>query len=88
MSSRRFPLRTRAEPILNLEILDALAKAAAHRQQIELAYRKPGQPEAQDSAWWIRITPATIGGEWYLFAYDHARRATSAPLCWWPGSNP
>ena len=35
--------RTRAEPILNLEIFDTLARAAAHRQQIELAYRKPGQ---------------------------------------------
>src|SRR5580765_4087295 len=34
--------RTRAEQILDLEIFDALAKAAAHRQQIGLAYRKPG----------------------------------------------
>src|SRR5450755_3410495 len=36
--------RTRAEPILNLEIFDALAKAVAQRQQLELHYRKPGQP--------------------------------------------
>ena len=35
--------RTRAEPILNLEIFDALAKAVAQRQQLELQYRKPGQ---------------------------------------------
>ena len=65
--------RTRAEPILNLEILDALAKAAAHRQQIELAYRKPGQPEPEKRL----VDPyhlANINGEWYLFAYDHARR--------------
>ena len=64
--------RTRAEQILNLEIFDALAKAAAQRQQIEIAYRKPGQraPELR------RVDPyhlANINGEWYLFAYDHAR---------------
>ena len=64
--------RTRAEQILDLEIFDALAKAAAQRQQIEIAYRKPGQraPELR------RVDPyhlANINGEWYLFAYDHAR---------------
>ena len=65
--------RTRAEPILNLEILDALAKAAARRQQIELAYRKPGQPQPEKRL----VDPyhlANINGEWYLFAYDHARK--------------
>jgi len=65
--------RTRAEPILNLEILDALAKAAAQRQQIELAYRKPGQPQPETRL----VDPyhlANINGEWYLFAYDHARQ--------------
>ena len=36
--------RTRAEPILNLEIFDTLAKAVAQRQQLEIFYRKPGQP--------------------------------------------
>src|SRR5712671_2388380 len=36
--------RTRAEPIIDLDIFDALAKATASRQQLELAYRKPGQP--------------------------------------------
>src|SRR5476649_1816672 len=41
--------RTRAEQILDLEIFDVLAKAAARRGQIELAYRKPGQirPESR-----------------------------------------
>src|SRR5947207_3889038 len=34
--------QTRAEPILNLAIFDALAKATSRRQQLELAYRKPG----------------------------------------------
>jgi predicted DNA-binding transcriptional regulator YafY len=65
--------RTRAEPILNLEIFDALAKAAARRQQIELAYRKPGQPQPEKRL----VDPyhlANINGEWYLFAYDHARQ--------------
>lgn len=65
--------RTRAEPILNLEVFDALAKATAQRQQIELAYRKPGQSQAEAR----RVDPyhlANINGEWYLFAYDHLRK--------------
>jgi proteasome accessory factor B len=65
--------RTRAEPILNLEIFDTLARAAAHRQQIELAYRKPGRKEIEPRL----VDPyhlANINGEWYLFAYDHARK--------------
>ena len=65
--------RTRAEPILNLEIFDALAKAAARRQQIELTYRKPGQQQPEKRL----VDPyhlANINGEWYLFAYDHARK--------------
>ena len=65
--------RTRAEQILDLEIFDALAKAAARREQIELAYRKPGQAKSE-----ARIVDpyhlANINGEWYLFAYDHARK--------------
>jgi proteasome accessory factor B len=64
---------TRAEPIVNLEVFDALAKAAAHRRQVELAYRKPGQSKAETRL----LDPyhlANINGEWYLFAYDHARR--------------
>src|SRR5271163_4135980 len=36
--------RTRAEPILGLQIFDTLARAVAGRQQLELAYRKPGHP--------------------------------------------
>ena len=65
--------RTRAEQILDLKIFDVLAKAAARREQIELAYRKPGQPKPE-----ARIVDpyhlANINGEWYLFAYDHARK--------------
>ncbi|HTV75612.1 MAG TPA: WYL domain-containing protein [Candidatus Baltobacteraceae bacterium] len=65
--------RTRAEQILDLEIFDVLAKAAARRQQIELAYRKPGQTKSEPRL----VDPyhlANINGEWYLFAYDHARK--------------
>jgi proteasome accessory factor B len=73
--------RTRAEPILNLEIFDALAKATAQRRQIEMAYRKPGRRETEHRV----VDPyhlANINGEWYLFAYDHARKdiRTFAPV--------
>jgi proteasome accessory factor B len=65
--------RTRAEPILNLEIFDALAKAAAHRAQLQLTYRKPGQRATE-----LRVVDpyhlANINGEWFLFAWCHLRR--------------
>ena len=64
--------RTRAEPILNLEIFDKLAKAVSQRSQLELLYRKPGhkaEPRVVDP-----YHLANINGEWYLFAYDHARK--------------
>src|SRR5580693_683829 len=64
--------RTRAEPILNLEIFDALARAVAQRQQLELHYRKPGQPAEKRLVDAYHL--ANINGEWYLFAYDHARK--------------
>jgi len=65
--------RTRAEPILNLEIFDALAKATAHRRQLELTYRKAGSSQGEPRL----VDPyhlANINGEWYLFAWDHARK--------------
>ncbi|HEY2082178.1 MAG TPA: WYL domain-containing protein [Verrucomicrobiae bacterium] len=73
--------RTRAEQILNLEIFDTLAKATAHRRQIEMSYRKPGKRETEQRV----IDPyhlANINGEWYLFAYDHGRKdiRTFAPV--------
>ena len=64
--------RTRAEPILNLEIFDVLAKAVAERRQLELLYRKPGQ-----KAEMRLVDPyhlANINGEWFIFAIDHARK--------------
>ncbi len=65
--------RTRAEPILNLEVFDALARATARRQQLELTYRKPARQETEQRL----VDPyhlANINGEWFLFAYDHLRR--------------
>jgi predicted DNA-binding transcriptional regulator YafY len=65
--------RTRAEPILNLEVFDALAKATAVRAQLELTYRKAGQSQPERRV----IDPyhlANINGEWFLFAYDHLRK--------------
>lgn len=65
--------RTSAEPILNLEVFDQLAKATADRKQLRLTYRKPGRREVEERI----VDPyhlANINGEWYLFAYDHLRK--------------
>jgi predicted DNA-binding transcriptional regulator YafY len=65
--------RTRAEPILDLKIFDILAKAVAQRRQLELNYRKPGQQQTERRI----VDPyhlANINGEWFLFAFDHARK--------------
>jgi predicted DNA-binding transcriptional regulator YafY len=65
--------RMRAEPVLNLEIFDTLAKAVAQRAQLELTYRKPGQRETE-----LRVVDpyhlANINGEWFLFAWCHLRK--------------
>jgi proteasome accessory factor B len=64
--------RMSAEPVLNLEIFDLLAKAVARRDQITFQYRKPGKRQPEER----RVDPyhlANINGEWFLFAYDHAR---------------
>lgn len=69
---RTISFRTRAEAVLNLEVFDGLARAVAQRRQLELLYRKPGQ-----SAEKRLVDPyhlANINGEWYLFAFDHARK--------------
>jgi predicted DNA-binding transcriptional regulator YafY len=70
---RTISFRTRAEPILDLDVFDILAKATAAGQQLELTYRKPGisQPEHRI------VDPyhlANINGEWFLFAFDHLRK--------------
>ncbi|MGH8022161.1 MAG: helix-turn-helix transcriptional regulator [Limisphaerales bacterium] len=70
---RAISFRTSVEPILDLKIFDALARAAAERQQLQLDYRKPGAagPETRT------VDPyhlANVNGEWFLFAFDHARK--------------
>jgi len=70
---RTISFRTRAEPVLDLKIFDALAKAVAQRQQLDVHYRKPGQAKTEPRL----VDPyhlANINGEWFLFAYDHARK--------------
>jgi proteasome accessory factor B len=65
--------RMSAEPILDLELFDNLAKATAGHRQLEIEYRKPGTREFESR----RIDPyhlANINGEWFLFAFDHLRQ--------------
>jgi predicted DNA-binding transcriptional regulator YafY len=70
---RSISFRTRAEPILDLGVFDQLARATSTCQQLEIAYKKPGQASAEPRT----IDPchlANINGEWFLFAYDHLRK--------------
>jgi len=63
---------TRVEPILDLATFDALAKATARHQQLEIVYRKAGQRDGTRRV----VDPyhlANINGEWFLFAHDHLR---------------
>jgi proteasome accessory factor B len=65
--------RTRAEPVLNLQVFDALARAVSRHEQLELEYRKPGQPQPEPRL----VDPYHLGninGEWFLFGYDHLRK--------------
>jgi proteasome accessory factor B len=72
--SETISFRTSAEPILNLTNFDKLAQATARAEQLRITYRKPGQKKSEDRV----IDPyhlANVNGEWYLFAYDHLRKA-------------
>ena len=65
--------RQRAEPLINVETFDTLARAATRRQQLEMCYRKAGSAAPETRI----IDPyhlANVNGEWFLFAYDHLRR--------------
>ena len=65
--------RTSAEPVLNLETFGILARATTQHEQLRMQYRKPGGRKAEERV----IDPyhlANINGEWFLFAYDHARQ--------------
>lgn len=64
---------TSAEPLLNLDVFDLLAKATTRHEQLRMRYRKPGGKPPEERI----IDPyhlSNINGEWYLFAYDHARQ--------------
>ena len=71
--------RTRAEPILDLKIFDALAKAVAQRQQLELHYRKPGQAKDRSRASLTRIIWRTSTANGFC-SPTTTRARTSAPL--------
>ena len=65
--------RTSAEPILDLEIFDAIGKATSQHRQLQITYRKPGSKQSEQRT----IDPhhlANVNGEWFLFAYDHLRK--------------
>jgi predicted DNA-binding transcriptional regulator YafY len=65
--------RTSAEPILDLGVFDALAKATAGHRQLELTYRKPGSKQMEKR----KVDPyhlANVNGEWFLFGFDHLRK--------------
>ncbi len=65
--------RTSAQPILDLEIFDTLAKATAQHRQLQLIYRKPGRKETEPRV----VDPyqlANVNGEWFLFGYCHLRK--------------
>jgi predicted DNA-binding transcriptional regulator YafY len=65
--------RTSVQPLLDLQVFDLLSKAAARREQLELLYRKPGKTKPEPRI----VDPyhlANINGEWFLFAYCHARQ--------------
>lgn len=65
--------RTSAVPLLDLQTFDALARATARREQLEIVYRKPGMAAGEPRV----IDPyqlANINGEWFLFAFDHLRK--------------
>lgn len=65
--------RNRAEPVFNLEVFDAIARATARSQQIEITYRKPGRSDCETrlvDPWHL----GNINGEWFLFAHDHLRK--------------
>ena len=65
--------RMSAEPIVKVDIFNALARATAARRQLALDYRKPGRKDAETRV----VDPyhlANVNGEWFLFAHCHLRQ--------------
>jgi predicted DNA-binding transcriptional regulator YafY len=72
--NKTISFRSSAESLMNLKVMDVLAKATAKHVQIEIVYRKPGQSAPEKRV----VDPyhlANINGEWFLFAFDHLRKA-------------
>lgn len=67
--------RTTSEPLVNVPpILEALTRAAQKRERLRMRYRKPGTRDAEERT----VDPyqlANVDGDWYLFAFDHLRKA-------------
>lgn len=66
--------RTSAEPIVNAPVMEKLANAIQRREQLTIAYRKPGSKAVESRT----VDPyhlANVNGDWYLFAFDHWRGA-------------
>jgi predicted DNA-binding transcriptional regulator YafY len=66
--------RTSAEPMLRLELIDQLARAATRRQELRLLYRKPNRKSPEERI----VHPyhvANVNGDWYLFAFDLLRKS-------------
>jgi proteasome accessory factor B len=64
--------RSSTEPMEDVPLIDALAKAAAEREELRILYRKPGSKEPAPRV----VHPlhvANVNGEWYLFAHDTDR---------------
>jgi proteasome accessory factor B len=65
--------RTSAEPLLDLKVFDALAKAVSAKHKVVILYRKPGGRKATRRP----VDPyhlSNINGEWFLFGYCHLRK--------------
>lgn len=67
--------RTTSEPLISVPpILEALTRAAQKRERLRIRYRKPGTKDAEERT----VDPyqlANVDGDWYLFAFDHLRKA-------------
>jgi proteasome accessory factor B len=73
MLQQNISFKTSAEPILNDKNFEIIARAVAKREQLVLAYRKPGQQSVEQR----KIDPyhlANINGDWFLFAHCHLRK--------------
>ena len=64
--------RSSSEPMEDIPLIGALAKAAAERRELEILYRKPSS-KADEPRVVHPLHVANVNGEWYLFAHDAGR---------------